>query len=174
MSKPKDILENDFFGTADYTIPETSNYMKFKEGDNTFRVLSSAVTGFEYYKADNKPVRSKTEFESTPDIKVVDGKPTKVNHFWSFIVWNYDAKRVQVLTITQKALMKYMKGLIDNPKWGSPRGYDFTVNKVGSGLATEYTFTATPHSPIDLAILEKYSKMSIDLEALFRGEEVIK
>ena len=36
---------NNFFNDTDYEIPETSNYMKFQEGDNKFRVLSSAITG---------------------------------------------------------------------------------------------------------------------------------
>ena len=46
-----------------YKIPTTSNYMKFAEGKNTFRVLSSAITGWEYFTTENKPVRQKEAFE---------------------------------------------------------------------------------------------------------------
>lgn len=50
---------NNFFQDNNYKMPSTDNYMKFKEGENTFRVLSSAITGYEYFNTENKPVRSK-------------------------------------------------------------------------------------------------------------------
>ena len=34
---------DNFFPTSDYKVPTTSNYMKFVEGKNKFRVLSSAM-----------------------------------------------------------------------------------------------------------------------------------
>jgi hypothetical protein len=81
---------NDFFPTEDYKIPSTSNYMKFLEGENAFRVLSSAVVGYEYFNNESKPIRSKTPFDETPeDIK----KDSRINHFWAFAVWNYEDKR---------------------------------------------------------------------------------
>ena len=61
---------DNFFPTEDYKVPDISNYMKFVEGENPFRVLSSAIVGYVYFTKDNKPVRSKEVFESTPeDIK---------------------------------------------------------------------------------------------------------
>jgi len=165
----------DFFTDKDYTIPESSNFFKFKEGDNTFRVLSSAVTGYEYWTTDNKVVRSKTEFIGTPsDIKIDKEGKSKINHFWAFMIYNYACKKIQLMTITQKGIQKYLKGLIENPKWGSPKGYDITINKTGSGFDTEYTPTAEPHSAMNPEVLEQYSKMNIDLDAIYEGGEVIK
>jgi hypothetical protein len=54
---------NDFFPTADYKVPVTSDYMKFQDGVNTFRVLSSAIIGYEYFNTENKPVRSEEMFD---------------------------------------------------------------------------------------------------------------
>jgi len=158
---------DNFFPDAEYKIPETSNYMKFVEGDNKFRVLSSAIVGYEYFNKDMKPVRSRTPFDETPDIK----KDGRVNHFWAFVVWNYKAERIQILELTQKGIMKFIQALVKNPKWGNPKGYDITVTRQGSGLDTEYTFVADPHSEIAESIALAYEKKVIDLEALYEGKD---
>lgn len=161
---------DDFFPEADYKLPVTSNYMKFKDGDNTFRVLSSAIVGFEYWNTDNKPVRSKEAWDTMPeDIKMDKGGNTRINHFWAFVVYNYEAKRVQILELTQKGIMTYMQNLIKNPKWGHPRNYDLTITRTGSGFDTEYTCVANPPSTVDNNILETYHSRKINLEALFDG-----
>src|SRR3990167_10963883 len=85
-----------FFPTEDYKVPTTSNYMKLSEGEHTFRVLSSAIIGWEYFTTENKPIRSREQFEERPDDLKKDGK---INHFWAFVVWNYEEKRVQILEI---------------------------------------------------------------------------
>lgn len=151
----------DGFLPPDYKEPE-GNYMKFKDGENVFRVLSSAITGFEYWTADNKPIRSKTMWKSTPkDIRVEKGKPTAIKHFWIFVVWNPVAEKVQILEVTQKGIMTAMKAYIGNKQWGDPKNYDFTVTKSGSGLETEYVVMANPPTPAPDV------KFDIDLEAIF-------
>lgn len=168
---------NDFFPQTDYSIPTTSNYMKFKEGDNTFRALSSAVVGYEYWRKNkegkDEPVRSREMWDEMPrDIKYnPDGTPTKINHFWAFVVYNYADKRIQILEITQKGIMKYMMSLVENPKWGKPTGYDLTVNRTGSGFDTEYTTVANPHCAVDSDVAEAYAHKKIDLSKLFTGED---
>lgn len=162
---------DNFFPESDYKMPETGNYMRFGEGDNTFRVLSSAVVGFEYFKADNKPVRMKTAPDSIPSDMKKDGA---VKHFWAFVVYNYDSKRIQILELTQKGIMKTMQSYIKNPKWGNPKEYDFIVTRTGSGMDTEYAITVNPKAPVDESILERFSKMKIDLEALFVNEDPFK
>lgn len=160
-------MNNDFFPEADYKIPETSNYMKFnREGEFTFRILSSAIVGYEYFKPDNSVVRSRTPFEDTPGIKS-DGK---VNHFWAFVVYNYEAKRIQVMELTQKTIMTPLKALIDNPKWGNPKNYDITVTRKGMSMNdTEYAIMPNPHSVVEPDIVNKYESMIVDLNALYSG-----
>lgn len=157
-----------FFPESNYTMPETSNYMKFNEGDNTFRVLSSAVIGFEYFKSDNKPVRMKTAPDTLPsDIK----EGGAVKHFWAFVVYNYESKRIQILELTQKGIMKTMQSYIKNPKWGNPRDYDFIVTRTGSGMDTEYAITVNPKAPVEQSIVDRFAKMKIDLNALFTNDD---
>jgi hypothetical protein len=163
-------MKDDFFPESNYEIPTTSNYMKFSEGDNTFRVLSSAIVGWEYWNTDNKPIRKKEGWNTVPDdIKTDKDGGVKINHFWAFVVYNYEAKKIQVLELTQKGIMKYIQGLTKNPKWGNPKGYDITVNRTGSGFDTEYICTANPPSEVEIKITEQYEKMNIKLESLFEG-----
>jgi hypothetical protein len=180
----KFVKENmsDFFPTENYEVPKgQSNYMRFQEGINRFRVLSSAIVGYEYFTQDNKPVRSKDAPETIPsDIK----KDGKVKHFWAFAVWNYQVSKnekgehvgaVQVLEITQNTIMKPMMALINNSKWGNPKKYDIAITKTGEGLDTEYTTQAEP--PIgepEQEIKDAYGKININLEALYDGEDPFK
>lgn len=148
-----------------YKSPE-GNYMKLLEGENTFRVLSSAIVGYEYWNTDNKPVRSKKEFVSTPkDIRLEDGKPTPIKHFWAFLVYNYRAEKQQILEITQVSIQASIKALVQNPKWGDPKGYDITVTRSGSGYDTEYTTMPNPHSQLEV------EPINVNLNALYEGAD---
>lgn len=171
MNNENIINMDNFFPDSDYKMPETGNYMKFNEGNNSFRVLSSAVIGFEYFTKDNKPVRMKT----MPDVMPSDIKENgTIKHFWAFVVYNYESKRIQILELTQKGIMKTMQSYIKNPKWGNPREYDFIVTRTGSGMDTEYSITVNPKDNIDKSITDRLSKMQIDLEALFINEDPFK
>lgn len=158
------------FLEKDYKIPITSNYMKFLEGDNTFRVMSSAIVGYEYFTTENKPIRSREPFDETPDIK----KNGSVKHFWAFVVWNYEAKRIQILELTQKTIMTSIKNKIDNEKWGDPKEYDIVVNRKGSGLDTEYDITPNPHSDTPEEATKAFKARPINLEALYAGDDPFK
>src|SRR3990172_6527620 len=73
---------NDFL-PKDYKEPEMSNYMKFSDGDNIFRILSKAIIGFQYFTDENKPVRSKVPFTKIPNDIKVGGQ---IKHIWAFVV----------------------------------------------------------------------------------------
>lgn len=139
------MTNNDDFLPKDYEVPSTSRYMKLEEGDNMFRILGSAITGTEYWKTvaeARKPIRLKPgevvpvgELEENPKT----GEIEMPKHFWAFPVFNYGDKMVQILEITQKTIQKAIKGLIDNPKWGDPKGYDITVGRSLENGKTTYT-----------------------------------
>ena len=160
-------MTDNFFPTTDYKLPETSNYMKLTEGEHTFRVLSSAIVGYMYFNNENKPIRSRTAFDEMPsDIK----KDGRINHFWAFVVWNYESSRVQILELSQKTIQTQMKALIDNAKWGNPKSYDITITRKGTGMQdTEYAVMPNPHTSVSSEIVEKYAKAKINLDALFEG-----
>ena len=167
-------MSTDFLN-KDYEAPvSTGNYMKFKKnGGVKFRVLSNAVTGFEYWNTESRPVRSpKAWFEMPKDIKLdKDDKPTKIKHFWAFVVWNYEASKVQVLEVTQVSVRDAIMSHYKEEAWGDPKGYDITVNSTGVDLDTKYTVVMSPPTPISDEIKAEYEKLNINLDNLFTGED---
>ena len=160
------------FLPADYEVPvSVGNYMKFQDGENTFRVLSSAITGWEYWNKENKPVRKAQGWSEVPDdIKLnADMSPTAIKHFWACIVWNYATNSVQILEITQKTIQTAIKALVKNKKWGDPKGFDISVTRTGENLDTEYSVMPNPHSEIPQEAVDSMMKKNINLEALFDG-----
>ncbi len=164
--------KDEFFPDGYETPVELSSFMKFEDGDNTFRILSKPVMGWEYFTTENKPKRSRNAYEEVPnDIKAgKDGKPTKPKHFWSFLVWNYKLEAVQSLELTQTSVMKAMKALIENSKWGSPLKYDITINRTGKELLTKYSVVPNPHSEITEEMSEALKNTDIDLESVFENK----
>jgi len=156
------------FLEKDYKMPVSSNYMKFVEGKNKFRVLSDAITGWEYWNTEKKPIRSQEPFEEMPeDIQLDKEGKAHINHFWAFVVWNYEAKKIQILELTQKSIMNAIKSYLDEPDWGDPKGYDIVITRSGAGFDTEYQIIANPHTKFT----EKVDVSKINLEALFSNED---
>lgn len=159
---------NDFLPQG-YEIPTTSNYMKFQDGLNKFRILGKPIIGFLYWK-DKKPIRTKmdelidtSKLETDPET----GEVKLPKHFWAMPVWNYQAQAVQILEITQSSLIKTIKEYARNPKWGNPVDYDILVTKTGTGLLTKYSIDHDPKEPISDLIKEKYKAKPINLNALY-------
>jgi len=170
----------DSFIPKGYTVPVTSNYMKFQDGMNTFRFLSKPIMGMEYWKANPKdpskrvPIRKRMGVNinvSDLEINPQSGKIDNPSHFWAMVVYNYVAKRIQILEIKQNTIIKAVLSYIENPKWGSPTEYDINVKKSGSLLTTEYLVDHDPKEPTDKEILKKYKNTEINLEALFDGAD---
>lgn len=152
------------FLPKDYEAPKMEgNYLKFKKGSNTFRILSPAVVGYEYWNRDSKPVRSTEPWDERPgDMK----EGSTVKYFMAFVVWNYDAKKAQILEITQKTVREAIEGLAMNKKWGDPSKYDIVVEAKGDGMEREYSTLPEPHSEAPQADIS-----GINLDALFFGED---
>lgn len=166
---PKGNMTSNSFLPMGYEVPKSSgNYMKFEEGKNKFRVLSSAITGWEWWSDSNgsrKPNRVKTWDEA------VQQGIDPLKPFWAFVVWNYSESRVQILELTQKGLMNAIKALVDDEEWGTPQNYDLTVTRTGKDKETKYALTPSPAKPVDQVIVEQYKSMNINLNALYTGED---
>lgn len=154
----------------DYKLPENwGGYMKFKQGNNAFRILSKPIIWWEYFNKDNKPQRF--EMDKKPEKPTDIKEDGKVKHFWAFVVYNYQTNWVEILEITQTGIMKAMKEFIDNAKRGDPAEYDFIVKREWEGLETEYTVSVNPKESISKDVEEAYKTMSVNLDALFDGED---
>src|SRR3990167_1315965 len=174
------------FLPKDYKVPEVDgNYLRLQQGENQFRILSEAITGWELW-IDNKPVRFKeedgvpVEMQEKADVDKATGEPRLARHFIAFIIWNRNAKpkpKLQIAEFTQGTIKKPLNALNRSKAWGDPTGtdgYDILIEKDGEGFDTTYSVTPAPKEKLDKEIIEAYKKAYIKLEALFDGEDPFK
>lgn len=149
------------------------DYFKPEKGQNKILIVGDAVTGYEYWKNDDKPVRSKDKFEETPDIKVrtVDGveKPDTQKFFWAMPVYDFKDDAFKMWQVTQKTLRDSLASLQANDDWGNPIGtYTISIDRQGENLTTKYAVMANPvkkKEELD-AIMERYAADPINIEGL--------
>lgn len=172
-------MSNEFL-PENYKVPTTSNYMKLQKGANRFRILSSAITGWEIWVTEIKegkevpqPLRQREPFEILPDnVRLNEhGQPDKQKHFWAFVVFNYQEERVQILELTQTGVQKAIKAIVQDEDWGDPKGYDLVVTGEKDGLERRYQTNPKPHKPIDLTDAQATVAASINLEALYESKD---
>jgi hypothetical protein len=162
------------FLPENYERPATSggNYAKLEDGQNRFRFLSPAIVGWLYWNTDNKPVRLRERPETLPeDIRYENGKPDRIKHFWSFVVWNYREAKLQILELTQASIQGPIEDLVVTPEWGNPTEYDITISKKGQKLDTEYSVQPSPHKPVAEDVAALFKATHVDLPALFDGKD---
>jgi len=153
-----------------YSVPTTSNYMKFQQGANKFRILGSPILGYEWWEdtaEGRRPVRVKM------DGKIPSSHADDYKHFWAMVVWNYSENRIQILEITQKSIMTSIKAITQG-EWGDPTEYDISVTREGNGMDTEYTTMPIKPSPVPSKATKSLKESPINLEALYSNEDPFK
>lgn len=162
-----------------YTTPEIpSKYMKFEDGENLFRVLSPAITGWEHWMEDKEGNRTPNRvvaFKQLPEeIQTASDPRKKAKHFWAFVVFNYSLKEVQILEVTQRSIMRGIEGLVNSKSWGDPKEYDIAVIRTKTGkrdMDVEYSVMPQPKTEIDEGVRKVYEMLNIRLDALYEGED---
>ena len=180
------MTKSNFLPKGYETPPTPSNYMKLEDGKNTFRVLSSAVVGWEWWDDDDdgkrRPNRVKTQQEIPDIVKSAKDNNQKAKHFWAFVVYNFGTEQIQILEIPQKTIQRSIEAMVDDDEnWGDPKDYNIIITRVKTGSRdqdVEYSVMPQPKKPLDQKIIDIYSAANIRLEALFDGadpfEEVVK
>lgn len=151
------------FLPINYESPKTNHYMKLKNGENKFRILSKPVLGWEDWTPEKKPVRYR--YSQKAPRAIVESRPVK--HFWSFIVWNYEEGRIQILHLTQATVRDALMSLSLDKDWGEPFFYDIKIVKTGEETKTKYVVSPLPHKPISANIKQAFADNRCCLEALF-------
>lgn len=171
---------NDFL-PKEYDVPKSGgNYMKFVDGANRFRILSSPILGWEWWVDMNGEPRGEGVKPQKGDkpkrIRMSENPPSdaagSVKHFWAMVVYNYAEKAIQILQINQKSIQRALKSIVKDPDWGDPKGsegYDIEVTRSGEMLETEYVVMPKKPTPLDKDVQDKYEEMNIKLEVLFEG-----
>ena len=118
-------------------------FMRFESGQNTFRILSPLVEGFQVFDKSNKPhnkkiVRdeqgniAKDSYFGKEELEAIDARKKEtidkdgnksegaydVRYFWQVFVWNWKESKFQCLVITQGGVIDSIKGILqtENPK----------------------------------------------------------
>jgi len=170
---------NDFLPEGTSIPAGQSNYMKLSEPENKFRVLGSAITGFELW-VKGKPVRNKSKDQFTPeqlenaDMNKFTGKKKVPQYFWAFPVYNYQTKNIEILELTQVTVMRGIDDYLKDEDYGDPKKYDLNVIRDEATDRVEYRVKAKPPKAISKEIEDLYSTMSINLKALYKGEDPFK
>lgn len=166
---------------TNYELKENTgawNYLRITEDAQEFRILTSPIIGWEYFKDDgwkSVPVRQKAEFDWIPSDSKNGEKPKE---FWAFPIWNHTHWKIQIAEITQQSLKKEIwKYAKDESNWGDPKCYDFSISKTWKGKETRYTLTALPKSKFENSEVENSAfeqAKKINLEALYTNEDPFK
>lgn len=173
-------MSNNFYDDKeDYGIPQTGKYARIEEGENTFRILGSfrektAIQGLLYWKTvegKRKPIRvPKGTNIPASELEINKfGEIDQPKFFWAFPVWNYEAKAVQILEITQKTILRPLQRSIENEKWGDPREYDIIITRGKPDEKPLFSFSVNPKEKLDKGILKMYHDMDIYMQALYEG-----
>lgn len=88
-------------------------------------------------------------------------------------VYNYDTGNVQVLSLTQKSIIKEIDQISQEEDYADLTAWDFNLSKKGSGLLTEYKLRPAPRKKgaqehIDAAWIEAKSN-GFDISRLLTG-----
>lgn len=175
---------SDFFSNDDYEIPVTSNYMKFDEpGEYRFRILGTfsegkAIMGTEYWTTvgDKRIPKRLRMGVPVPSAELEINRFGNIDipkHFWALPVYNYQDKRVQILNITQTSILKAIKSLARNKKWGDPCQYDIVVTRLDTKPVT-YSVVPDPKEPLTPEIKHAYENTYINIHALYDNEDPFK
>jgi len=157
------------FLPKDYEMKEAeSKYMRLEPGENRFRVMGSSIVGQEFWVG-KQPQRRKINEQIHPDD--LDPEKPKIKEFWAFPVYDYKDSRIKILELTQKSIMRTIKGLAEDEDWGSPKEYDLVIVKTGEMLETRYEVKPKPKKKMDDGIIQMYKDTHINLEALFSGDD---
>ena len=93
-------------------------------------------------------------------------------------VYNFDSGNVQVLSLTQKSILKELDQISQMEDYEDLLAWDFNLSKKGSGLLTEYTLRPVPRKKgsqehIDAAWIEAKAA-GFDITRLFTGNNPFK
>ena len=173
-TSPEPEMEESFLPEG-YKVPESTNgFMKFGAGDNKFRFLTKPVMGMSFWKdEDGKRVPYRVRAGETMDLSGVDPKE-KPRHFWAAVVWDYQADDVMLLEISQINILRAIASYAQNPKWGTPKGYDLVVNRTGDTKeTTKYFVAAEPKEALPQDIVDTFAQYDVNLDAFFDGGNVL-
>jgi hypothetical protein len=152
--------------------PKYGDYTKLEEGENRLRILSEAIIGCEYWidifnqetrKEERKPIRRPIE-------EATELPTTDWSYFWACFIWNYKAKKIQILNTTKKGIRSGLESLSKNASWGDLTEYDICINKKQTdptnAKKADYSVTPLKNTVLEAEIFSKWQATGFDRNAL--------
>jgi hypothetical protein len=88
-------------------------------------------------------------------------------------IWSFEAGTVQVLSVSQKSILRELDAISQEEDYANLTEWDFTLSKKGSGLTTEYKLRPAPRkkgSDVTIAAAWEEAKSNgFDLSRLLTG-----
>lgn len=165
-TKSKQVEETNDFISEDALGSGSAKYVKLEKGTKSIRFISKPINGWLEW-IDKKPVRTPSS-EGEPEASDDENPPKK---FIAAVVIDRDDDGVKILELTQQSVIKAIRALTNNPKWGNPFTYDISIEKSGEGMKTKYVVTPEPKEPLSKELIEAANESPCNLEALFEGED---
>jgi hypothetical protein len=149
-----------------------SSYFKPEAGDNEIRIISKPIFGWVAWAEDKEGNKKPERFslDNEPDKDDYDKKnPPK--KFMALVIVDLVDEETKIWECTQQSVIKGVKALAANPKWGDPFTYDITIGKTGEDLKTKYTVTPSPKAPLSKELMRAANEKPCNLSALFEGKD---
>lgn len=127
------------------------------------RLLSAPILYMELFK-NNKPIRYKMGSPCPVIPDVGQGKDPK--RVFSFIIWNYDLKKIMIWGVTQKLIHKFLEELAANKDTADPSLYDIQIIRTGEGNESRYACANFSPSPLEDSIRSAFYSLPLDLNEL--------
>ena len=134
---------------------------KLGQGETRFRLLEDPIFFYETW-VEKSPKR----FALTEEIPMDEIGPDGLKQVMATKAYNYDTKAIQILSISQKTILKPLKKYSDNPKYGHPNKYDILIEKTGEGKNSRYGLTADPKEKINKEVKKADKETVVELEQL--------
>lgn len=152
------------------------NPSKLQDGQSArFRVVSpAAVTGFEVWTEDNRPLRfrERPSAEKLPsNVRRNKSGAPDIKQFLATLVFSYEDDTFKLAMFTQKSILQGIAQYARDEDYGHPNRYDMVLTRTGTGMETKYALTPKPPKDIDAAIIERLDSFHCRLEAIFDGED---
>jgi hypothetical protein len=135
------------------------------------RFLGSAITGYEGWTTQKKPMRWEVAPEDLPaNLATDDSGNPQIRYFVAGIVWDYSLKKFRVLQINQRTILEQIYKYEMDEDYGDVTGYDVIITRSGEGLNTKYSVLAKPPKPMAATIKAEFEELGWDLQRLYDGK----
>ena len=141
-----------------------------------FEAWGTSPEGTKPFRFDHEPTPEQIQLEMG-DYEPREGRggpgTVDIKEAIAFPIYNFDSGSVQVLSLTQKSVVRELDQLSQMEDYQDVLSWDFSLSKKGQGLTTEYTLRPVPRKKgaqehIDAAWIEVKSA-GFDISRLLTG-----